>query len=484
MSLVEMRSIEKRFGATTALDKVDLFLEAGEVHALVGENGSGKSTLMRVLSGAISADAGEMKLEGSRFRPDDPMAARKSGVAMIYQELALCPDLSVAENILLGMEPALIRSTEAAQKARDALAKLGHGNLDVGQKLRHLPIGMCQIIEIARAVAVGSKVVILDEPTSSLSKPDVENLFHVIRNLKATGHAVVYISHFLDEIEEIADRVSILRDGRLVETGFVGERNREEVVSLMVGRTIEDAYPRSTRSPGEPVLEFEGLSGRVKPANATLTLHRGEVLGIAGLNGSGRTELLRVIFGLDPVLRGELKIGQFRGYALPDERWRQGVGMLSEDRKNEGLALELSIADNLTLTHLPKIVSDQVQERAAAAEILKAGVKCRDAGQTVGELSGGNQQKVAFARLLYHDVDILLLDEPTRGIDVGSKQQIYSLIDELARSGKAVLMVSSYLPELLGVCDRIAVMSKGVLGPATEVRLLDQEKLMQEAVGS
>ncbi|HSI73490.1 MAG TPA: ATP-binding cassette domain-containing protein [Fimbriimonas sp.] len=289
MSLVEMRGISKHFGATVALDGVDLFLEPGEVHALVGENGSGKSTLMRILAGALPPDIGDMKMDGNAFHPTDPLAARKSGVAMIYQELALCPDLTVAENILLGMESTFIHPGQSRAKAKAALAQLGHSDLDPDQLLRKLPLALCQIVEIARAVATGSRVLILDEPTSSLSEPDVIKLFEVIRSLRESGHAVVYISHFLDEIERIADRITILRDGQLVATKFPGELSRDQIVSLMVGRTIDDAFPRSPHQVSELILDLRNVSGEIKPQEASLQLHRGEVVGIAGLNGSGRS---------------------------------------------------------------------------------------------------------------------------------------------------------------------------------------------------
>jgi len=482
-----MSRIVKRFGATVALNGVNLNVEKGEVHALVGENGSGKSTLMRILSGAIQPDEGTMMLDGQPYQPHSPMQGRHMGVAMIYQELSLCPDLSVTENVLLGMEMTsggFIRESEQRKKVSAALEELGYPDLDLDAPVRNYTIAIRQIIEIARAVALGSKVVVLDEPTSSLTQGDVEKLFVAIEKLKASGRAIIYISHFLDEIERIADRLTVLRDGEFISSFPAHETDANGIVSLMVGRTIEDAYPRSKRSPGEPILELGALSGKTKPEGVTFQLRRGEVLGVAGLNGSGRTEMLRVVFGLDAVKSGSVKIGKFDGRAKPHDRWDQGLGLVSEDRKEEGLALTMPIADNLTLTRLPAIISAAKQAADAQNWISKMSVKCRGPEQAIGELSGGNQQKVAIARLLYHDVDVLMLDEPTRGIDVGSKEQIYGVIDQLALSGKAVLMVSSYLPELLGVCDRIAVMHKGHLGPARPVAECTQESIMQEASGA
>lgn len=488
MPILAMSQIVKRFGATVALDGVDLNVEAGEVHALVGENGSGKSTLMRILAGALSPDSGSMTLNGLDYRPRTPLDARRAGIAMIHQELSLCPHLSVTENIMLGLEEATVgflSRQSMTKRAQDALAKLGHPYLNPSQPVSSLPIAMRQLVEIGRAVAIGSQVVVLDEPTSSLTEADVEHLYGVIETLRNDGKAVIYISHFLDEIQRIGDRLTVLRDGQFVGSQTVKGTTNEEIVAMMVGRKIESLYPRSERPIGEPILSVEGVAGRVRPAFASLELRRGEVLGVAGLNGSGRTELLRTVFGLDAVTAGTVTVGVVTGPASPSRRWAQGVGMLSEDRKLEGLALNMTIADNITMTSLrPGFVNPTNQGAAAQRWIKDLAIRCQGPNQAVGELSGGNQQKVALARLLHHGVDVLLLDEPTRGIDVGSKEQIYQLIDNLANEGKAVLVVSSYLPELLGICDRISVMSKGTLGVPHAVQGIDQESLMQEAVGA
>lgn len=482
-----MAGIRKRFGATIALGGVDLTVSAGHVLALVGENGAGKSTLMKVLSGAHRPDAGEMWLDGQPYRPRNPHHARLAGVAMIYQELSLAPHLSVAENILLGMEPTRLgfnRRGEMAQRAADALRQLGRPEIRPETPVRRLSIADRQLVEIARAIAVGCRVLVLDEPTSSLTAEDIRRLFALVRRLKEQGHAIVYISHFLEEVKEISDRFTVLRDGQSVGEGETASTPTERMIAMMVGREVNDLYPRSKRTPGEPVLEIADLAGVSKPSAASLTLHRGEVLGVAGLVGAGRTEFLRAVFGLDPIVRGRIKIGAYIGPASPSRRWDQCVGMVSEDRKLEGLALSLSVGDNLTLSRLPRWVTAARQRERAMRWIDKLQIKCRGPQQLVGTLSGGNQQKVAIARLLHHDVDVLLLDEPTRGIDVGSKAQIYQLIDELASRGKAVLMVSSYLPELLGVCDRIAVMCRGRLHPARRIEDVDEHKIMEEATGT
>jgi ribose transport system ATP-binding protein len=482
-----MSGIRKRFGATQALDGVDLQVARGEVIALVGENGAGKSTLMKVLSGAHAPDAGEMTLDGQPYSPKNPLEARQCGVAMIYQELSLAPHLCVAENILLGVEPVrvgVLRRGEMEVTARTALEQVGLGHIAPQMPVSRLAVAERQLVEIARAVALGSRVLVFDEPTSSLTQKDITRLFELVKKLRSQGHAIVYISHFLEEVRELSDRFTVLRDGKSVGGATTGEATNEEIIALMVGRDVSDLYPRPLRTAGEVVLEINDLCGAEKPVQASLQLRRGEIIGIAGLVGAGRTEFLRAIFGLDAVQNGAIRLHEYSGAATPARRWEQGAGMVSEDRKNEGLALNLSIAENLTMTKIPHFFSPAKREAQARVWSEKLAVKCRDVRQNVGDLSGGNQQKVAIARLLHHDADVLLLDEPTRGIDVGAKAQIYRAIDELALSGKAILMVSSYLPELLGVCDRIAVMCRGTLGSAQPVGEVSEHSIMNEAIGN
>lgn len=495
---LQMRGICKRFGATVALDDVGIEVAAGEVLALVGENGAGKSTLMKVLSGAVKPDAGQMWLDGVSYLPANPLEARRAGVAMIYQELSLTPHLSVQENIMLGMEPSLlgvVRWKQVRQRAIEAIKEFDNPELTPEARVRKLSVGSQQLVEIARALAIGCRVLVLDEPTSSLTQQDVDRLFEIIGRLKRQGKAIVYISHFIEEVKRVADRVTVLRDGKPAGSSDVANITTHQIIALMVGREVEELYPRSVRQEGEVVLEIENLAGVEKPRSASLQLRRGEVLGIAGLVGAGRTELLRSVFGLDAVRQGQIRLGVYTGPASPVRRWMQGAGFLSEDRKGEGLAVSLSVADNVTLSKLKGfgplgIVLPSRQDRATQRWIERLGIRCRGPRQTVLSLSGGNQQKVALARLLEHDVDVFLLDEPTRGIDVAAKAMIYRLIDSLAtgspaegRPPKAVLMVSSYLPELLGVCDRVAVMCRGKLGPTHRIEEMDEHKLMQEAVG-
>ena len=496
---LQMEGISKRFGATIALDRVGLTVGPGEVHALVGENGAGKSTLMKILSGAYQPDAGSIRLDGEPYRPGEPLEGRQAGVAMIYQELSLAPHLSVEENILLGVEPSRgpwIRHRELRRTALDAMQQLGLGHVDPRDRVAGLSIAEQQLVELARAVAVGCRVLVLDEPTSTLSQEDIARLFEWIGKLRSRGYAIVYISHFLEEVATVSDRFTVLRDGKVVGSGDTADITTDQLASMMVGRPVADLYPRTSRRPSERILEIRELAGPHYPVSASLELRRGEVLGIAGLIGAGRTEMLRTIFGLEPVRRGEVRVGASIRPASPARRWAQKVGLLSEDRKQEGLALNLSVSDNITLASLGSfgpmgLVFPGRQDAEAGNWIDRLSVRCRDPRQPVEELSGGNQQKIALARLLCHDVDVLLLDEPTRGIDVGSKAEIYRLIDRLATgdpaSGippKAVLMVSSYLPELLGVCDRIAVMCRGILLPARPAAELTEHDIMVEATGT
>ncbi|BBO33922.1 ribose ABC transport system [Lacipirellula parvula] len=494
-----MSGVRHRFGATHALTGVDLQVYGGEVHALVGENGAGKSTLMKVLSGALVPDAGEMELDGVPYRPQSPADGRAAGIAMIYQELSLAPDLTVAENISLGVEPTrgpFVRRRALRERAAAALAEIGRPELPLDLPAGKLSVAEQQLVEIARSVAIGCRVLVLDEPTSTLPAQDVERLFALIRRLRERGLAIVYISHFLEEVKAECDRFTALRDGRTTGSGSVRETPVDRIVAMMVGREVKDLYPRSPRRPGETVLSCEKLGGVAKPESATLELRRGEVVGIAGIIGAGRTELLRAVMGLDPVQRGTVRVATVDGWQNPSERWRQGMGLVSEDRKFEGLALELSIAENITLPKLSGLtprgwVTPGAQARASRPLIDRLGIKCHSPRQQVGALSGGNQQKVAIARLLHADVDVLLLDEPTRGIDVGSKAEICRLIDELAagdaargRAPRAVLVVSSYLPELLGLCDRIAVMCRGRLGPARPIAEWTEHRIMLAATGA
>ena len=505
---IVLRDLRKSFGSTAALSGVHLEAGAGEVHAVLGENGAGKSTLMKVLAGVVAPDGGEVSIDGAAWAPRGPADARARGLAMVHQELALCPHLDVAANVALGIEPArlgFVRSRQMSALVAEALARaFGERSPDPRTRVSELSVADRQLVEVARALATAQaswipgrdrpeagqasggalRVLVLDEPTSSLGAADVERLFALVRDLAAAGTTVLYVSHFLEEVARVASRFTVLRDGRTVGSGDVASTSIDTWVRLMAGRDIGSAFPRSAHPVGDIVLAVRELAGARLPVEASFELRRGEVLGIAGLIGAGRTELLRTIFGLDRVRRGEIRVAAFVGPASPARRLAQGVGFASEDRKGEGLAMSLSVADNLTLSRLgPSGPSLPSRTRASAVRwIEQLGIRCSGPDQKVEELSGGNQQKVQIARLLHHDVDVLLLDEPTRGIDVGHKTQIAAMVEALTLRGKAVVLVSSWLPELLGMADRIAVMRRGKLGTARPVAECDEASLLSEAV--
>jgi ribose transport system ATP-binding protein len=488
-SLLRMQGIRKSFGAVQALCGVDFAVRAGEVHAIVGENGAGKSTLMKIVSGALSADAGTIDYEGKPFAPRSPAHARRSGIAMIYQELMLAPHLSVAENITLGVEPQRFGwLRDALTDVKRTLEALGHGHIDPAAPVRSLGVGEQQIVEIARALLLDARLIIMDEPTSSLSAQDVEALFAVIRTLAARGVAIVYISHFLEEVRRIADGYTVLRDGMSVVSGRMADASLDEIIRAMVGRTLSDMFPRRGHAPADTVLSAKDLSSPPSLVRAGFSLRRGEIFGIAGLIGSGRTELLRCLYGLRKVKNGAILL---RGKTLPGRHAPRrsldaGIDLLSENRKEEGLAVSLPLRDNMTLSSLRRfswlwplgIIRGQREREAVSRQCAALGIRSSGIMQKTGDLSGGNQQKAALGRILIDESEVLLLDEPTRGIDVGSKVEIYRLIGDLACAGKAIIMVSSYLPELLGICDTLAVMHRGVLSPKRPVSEWTPESVM------
>jgi ribose transport system ATP-binding protein len=471
-----------------ALRGVSLDIRAGEVLALIGENGAGKSTLMKVLSGAHKPDSGSVEMAGRPLALSSPLAARRAGIAMIYQELTLAPHLTVEENMTLGLEQArcgFLQSQSATVKA--ALELLGASDISPDQKVQSLTIARQQIVEIARAIVSDARVIIMDEPTSSLSDEDKRSLFRVIRKLRSEGLAIVYISHFLDEVDDIADRYTVLRDGESVGAGLVAESTTESLVEQMIGRKLDDMYPRPDHEIGETVLSARDVTGVPLPCGVSFDLQRGEILGIFGLVGAGRTELARCLFGLDPVTAGsiQLKAGARRNLSglHPIDALRGGLDYLSENRKDEGLAQNLSITENTTLSAIRKTSRCgflQLRKEVATANALaeQLGVRCDRVSQPVSSLSGGNQQKVAIARMVHHDSDIFLMDEPTRGIDIGSKHEIYELIHSLAAEGKSIIVISSYLPELLGTCHSIAVMHRGVMGKKHPVAEISEHEIM------
>ncbi len=493
-----MDDVHKRFGGVVALDGVRLEVAPGEVHALVGENGAGKSTLMKVLSGVERADSGEMRFDGRPWRPSGPVEARRGGVAMVHQELALAPHLTVAENIALGAEPApggivrrflpLDRRAMRATAGR-VLERLGHGGLDPDRRVASLTPATRQLVEIGRALAAEASVVVMDEPTSSLGRHDADRLLEVVRRLRDDGLSVVYISHFLEEIRRVADRWTVLRDGRTVGTGRMSDVDEQGLVERMIGRSLDAVFPPRRGPAGEVALRVEGLRGRSLPRSASLEVRRGEIVGLAGLVGAGRSELLRAVAGLDPITSGSVTLDgvEIARGSGPRSRLGRGLGFLSEDRKGEGLALRMTVAENLLLSKLRSVAPGGVLSRRRMIEeterwVARLAVRSGRPDRTIGTLSGGNQQKVAIARLLHQDASVLLLDEPTRGIDIGSKVEVYRLLDELAREGRAIVVASGHLPELLGLCDRIAVMHRGTLGRARSAAECSESTLLAEAV--
>src|SRR5215208_6017939 len=500
MLALKLSKIHKSFGPTIALDGVDLELHRGEVHALIGENGAGKSTLMNVIAGSLRADAGTMEIQGQVYSPSNPLDARTHGIALIHQELSLCPHLTVAENVLMGIEPSHIGWShigwldrdKLCARTNDVLKIFHHAGIRPEQRVGDLSVAARQIVEISRAIAAQARIILMDEPTSCLQRDDVEHLFTLIRKLSTEGISVIYISHFLEEVRQISDRFTVLRDGRSVATGEISSTTDDELIAKMVGRAQQNLFPVRSSTPGETILDVQNLASPPLLKHASFELRRGEILGIAGLMGSGRTRLLRTIFGLDRLESGTIMVNK---RSLPHRRHTpamrliEGLGYLSEDRKGDGLTLNQSIADNVTVTRFNSCSRwgwlDLGSQRKQAEKLVnKLKIRTHGVQQEAGALSGGNQQKVIVARLLHQDADVLLLDEPTRGIDIGSKAQVYEIISACAAQNKAVLMVSSYLPELFGMCDRLAVMSRGRISEVKPIAEWTPESVLQAAIGA
>ena len=485
-----MSGICKRFPGVQALEDADLEVLPGEVHVLLGENGAGKSTLMKILCGQYSMDAGTVTLAGTTIRPASPIEAERHGLAMIHQELNLVPGLNVSENIYLGHEPSrggLIGTETMRRGSRDLLSRLGSG-VDPDTPVSELSVAEQQLVEIARALRQEARLLVMDEPSAALSDAEIETLFEVIRSLCGDGVPVIYISHRMKEIFQIGDRITVMRDGCTVGTREVDTTDVGELVRLMVGRTIAEQIPKRDVPIGEVVLEVDGLARAGALSPIALSVRSGEILGVAGLMGSGRTELARAIFGADPIDRGSVTVaGTTLSRPTPPASIDAGVGFLTEDRKQQGLMLQRSVTENITLTSLDETsrvgVLDLGAERKLARKMVeKLRIRAASLDSEVVNLSGGNQQKVILARWLAAKCRVLLFDEPTRGIDVGAKAEIYELIGELVERGVAVVLISSEMPELLGLSDRIAVMHEGALQgvlPRTEAT---QERIMELAL--
>jgi len=490
--LLRMEGIDKSFPGVHALQGVDLELHAGEVLALLGENGAGKSTLIKVLAGAHVPDAGSIAIGGIETRIRNPIEARRAGVAVIYQEFNLIPALTATENIFLGRErgrAGFLRHGDERRQAEELFRRIGVP-VDPGALCRDLTVAQQQVVEIAKALATEARILVMDEPSATLTPQEVERLFAVIRDLKTHGLGLIYVSHRLDEIFAIADRVTVLRDGRHVATRPVGAVSRDELIELMVGRRLDQEFPKRQTVIGEPRLVVRNLRRGRKVRDVSFEVRRGEVLGLTGLVGSGRTETARLIFGADRAEGGTVTLdGRPLAITHPRQAIRAGIALLTEDRKGQGLILNQSVRDNFALPNLAAWsrlgVIDRRRERAALDRFLDGlHVRLTSPEQAVATLSGGNQQKVVLAKWLQRNCEVVLFDEPTRGIDVGAKYEIYLLINELAAQGKAILMISSELPEVLGMSDRILVMHEGrVTGEITDVAGATQEQIMRLAVG-
>ncbi|MCV3765941.1 sugar ABC transporter ATP-binding protein [Rhizobium sp. TRM95796] len=498
--LLEMRAISKTFGPARALSGVDLDAYAGEVHALMGENGAGKSTLMKILSGAYTADpGGSVLIDGLPVALGNPLKAKANGIAVIYQELSLAPNLSVAQNMFLGAEPARFGVIDRAglqRLAQPILTQLGIG-FGPGARVSELSLGERQMVEIARALTTKARIIVMDEPTTSLTSRETERLFDVIERLKADGIAVIYISHRMEEIYQLSDRVSVLRDGAYVGTLMREELTASKLVSMMVGRDLSTFYKKEHRAADDAraaVLEIKDIGDGRRVHRCSFDVKAGEVLGIAGLVGSGRTELARLIYGADPKTSGELFLnGQALSIGSPREALDAGIAYLTEDRKSLGLFLDMSISDNINIGVIGKDSQlagirnfARARERALKA-ISTLSIRTTGANVNVGALSGGNQQKALLARLLETKPKVVFLDEPTRGVDVGAKSEIYRIIDELAQNGIAIVVISSDLPEIIGIADRVLVMREGRIagevGGATGAAI-EQEAIMALATGT
>lgn len=489
---LEMRAIGKAFAGNQVLTHVNLTARAGEVHALVGENGAGKSTLMKILSGVHKPDEGEILIDGRPVHFDRPADALAAGVAMIYQELSLAPHLTVAENIFLGREPLSfaplkwIDRRSLNEKAKRLLDEYGF-RLNPRTPVNRLSAADRQLVEITRAIVEAKSVIVMDEPTSSLTSHEVEELFRLIRDLKARGLAIIYISHRIEELEEIADRMTILRDGIAVYSGPWGEITTDEMIRHMAGRELKEIFPPRHAKIGEVRLRVRNLNRPPVFEEISFEARAGEVLGIAGLAGAGRTEVVEAIFGAHPAASGEIELnGQANAAAHPHRSIRHGLSLLTEDRKRTGLCLNLPLATNITLANVGALLKggrlqSKLELKVAGDYIRKLGIKPPSPTVLAGRMSGGNQQKSLLARWLFADAKVFLLDEPTRGVDVAARSEIYREINELAEGGAAIVMVSSDLPELLGMADRILIMRRGRLVAELPARETSQEEILKYA---
>jgi ribose transport system ATP-binding protein len=485
-----MQGIQKAFAGIKALRGVDFFLLPGEIHALVGENGAGKSTLMKVLSGAYAMDAGEVRIDGKPALLGTPRRGKELGVGIVYQEFELADDLTIAENILIDRlgRHGIVHWKALFAKAQAVIHGLGF-DIDVRSLVRDISVAYKQVVEIAKALSADAKILILDEPTAVLTPTETHKLFETMRALKAQGVSIVYISHRMEEIFSVCDRVTIMRDGEVTGSGPLASFTPDSVVELMIGRKLSTMYPPRNARPGAELLRVEGLSGRAF-SDIGFTLHKGEVLGIFGLVGSGRTEIVRAIFGADARKGGKVWLsGRETHIRSPHQGMRQGLALIPENRKEQGLVLDQSISRNMSLCNIrrvsqPRGILRRRKERALAEELIaRLSVKAGNPINPVKTLSGGNQQKVVIAKWLAASFQVLIMDEPTRGVDVGAKVEIYQIMNQLAAQGVGILMISSELNEIIGMCDAVMVVDKGRKMGALSKEELSEKSIMKLVVG-
>ena len=488
--ILEVQNLCKSFSGIRVLDNITFNLEKGEVHALMGENGAGKSTFMKILMGLLTPDSGDIILDGQKVQHSSVHEMLEKGVSMIHQEILMVPELTVAQNIFLGKEPhrfSWVDEKSICKKTKELLSAL-HVNIDPKAKMKNLSIAEKQMVEIAKAISNNAKIIIMDEPTSALSDKEVSTLFNIIKDLKNKGVAIIYISHKMDEIYQISDRITVLRDGQYIATKSVQALVIKDLISMMVGREINDIFPATELNSGDKILKIVNLSSKGKFENISFSVNAGEVLGIAGLVGAGRTELARAIAGLDGFEEGEVFINEEKVIVQsPKNAMKLGIGYVSEDRKALGFIPHLSVKQNISLSSLQSLankwfVSGEKEEALAESMKNNLKIKASDINQKLMYLSGGNQQKVVIARVLSASPRVIILDEPTRGIDIGAKFEIYKLINDLKRKGLAIILISSELPEILGMSDRILVLSKGKQTALFSRTEATQEKVMQYAI--
>ncbi|EGO62845.1 putative sugar ABC transporter ATPase [Acetonema longum DSM 6540] len=490
--LLNMTGIAKTFPGVKALQDVELSLQAGEIHALLGENGAGKSTLMKILSGVYSKDAGEIRINGAPAEISDPRAAADLGISIIHQELNLIPGLTVMENIFLGREPSrklgFIDWDEMERRTSGLLAELGTA-ISPEDLVADLSIGEQQMVEIAKALSYKTKILIMDEPTAALTDRETERLFAIIRQLAAAGAGIIYISHRMEELFALSNRITVLRDGSYIGTVETKTAAFDQLIRMMVGRDVTVRFPKQTVPIGQEVLRVENLSRHQVLHDVSFAVRAGEIVGFAGLMGAGRTELARAIFGVDRLDSGTIYVqGEKCTITGPADAIKAGIGLITEDRKSQGLILSLSVGKNITLASLDQyssggFISSDREGEAIAANIDKLKIRTPGAGQLVKNLSGGNQQKVVIAKWLATQPKVLIMDEPTRGVDVGAKAEIYSIMNMLTEAGVGIVMISSELPEILGMSDRVVVMSQGRIAGELAITDATQEKIMAYAAG-